>query len=99
MIRREKEMKNKKAKKTKGKKKVAVSKPKQKKIVLKEAGVLRGPEMKEGIPKIAAIVKDGLSAKLAYKEILKNVLKHHPESKFNKKHLSWYKNKLGVNKT
>lgn len=49
--------------------------------------------------KIGAIVKDGLNAKLAYEEILKNVLKHHPESKFNKKHLSWYKNRLGVNKT
>ena len=45
---------------------------------------------------IGAIVKDGLDAKppLTYEEILKNVLKYHPESRFNKKHLSWYKNKL-----
>jgi hypothetical protein len=33
-------------------------------------------------------------APLTYEEILKNVLKHHPESKFNRKHLAWYKNKL-----
>jgi hypothetical protein len=41
-------------------------------------------------------VKEGLNAKppLTYEEILKNVLKYHPESRFNKKHLSWYKNKL-----
>jgi hypothetical protein len=39
---------------------------------------------------IGAIVRDGLNAKppLMYEEILKNVLKYHPESKFNKKHLS-----------
>ena len=45
---------------------------------------------------IGAIVKDGLDAKppLTYEEILKNVLEYHPESKFNKKHLAWYKNKL-----
>jgi hypothetical protein len=45
-------------------------------------------------------VKEGLNAKppLTYEEILKNVLKHHPESKFNKKHLAWYNNKLGLNK-
>jgi hypothetical protein len=49
---------------------------------------------------IGAIVKDGLNAKppLTYEEILKNVLKYHPESRFNKKHLSWYKNKFGLNK-
>jgi hypothetical protein len=49
---------------------------------------------------IGGIVSDGLNAKppLTYEEILKNVLKYHPESKFNKKHLSWYKNKLGLNK-
>jgi hypothetical protein len=43
-------------------------------------------------------VKDGLNAKLAYEEILEKVLKYYPESKFNKKHLSWYKNRLGLNK-
>jgi len=45
---------------------------------------------------IGAIVSDGLNAKppLTYEEILKNVLGAHPESKFNKKHPSWYKNKL-----
>jgi|WetSurSiteA1Bulk_404760.scaffolds.fasta_scaffold57779_1 hypothetical protein len=32
------------------------------------------------------------------KEILKNVLRYHPESRFNKKHLLWYKNKLRLNK-
>jgi len=49
--------------------------------------------------KIGAIVKDGLDAKLGYEEILENVLKYHPNSRFNKKHLSWYKNRLGLNKT
>jgi hypothetical protein len=65
----------------------------------KKISVPKKAEAKEGIPKIVDIVKDGLSAKLAYEEILKNVLKHHPESKFNKKHLAWYKNRLGLKKT
>jgi hypothetical protein len=62
---------------------------------------LRKTQSKEDIPKIGAVVKDGLNAKppLTYEEILKNVLKYHPESKFNKKHMSWYKNKLGLNKS
>jgi hypothetical protein len=49
---------------------------------------------------IGGIVRDGLNAKppLTYEDILENVLKYHPNSKFNKKHLSWYKNKLGLNK-
>jgi len=66
----------------------------------KKIAVLKKAKAKEDVPKIGAIVKDGLNAKppLTYEEILKNVLKHHPESKFNKKHLSWYKNKLGLNR-
>jgi hypothetical protein len=78
----------KKQKEKKGKKNQVV---KEEKIA-----VLEKTEMKEDIPKIKAIVNDGLNAKppLTYEAILKNVLKHHPESKFNKKHLSWYKNKL-----
>jgi len=62
--------------------------------------VLKKTDAKDDVPKIGDIVKDGLNAKppLTYEELLKNVLKYHPESKFNKKHLSWYKNKLGLNK-
>ena len=82
-------MKTKNAKKPKGKKKAAANELKEKKTALKQT------EAKEDIPKIGAIVNDGLNAKppLTYEEILKNVLKYHPESRFNKKHLSWYKNK------
>ena len=61
--------------------------------------VLKKAEMKEDIPKIKAIVNDGLNEKLTYEEILKNVLRHHPESKFNKKHLVWYRNQLRLNKS
>lgn len=66
----------------------------------KKIAVLKKTEMKEDIPKIGAIVKDSLNVEppLTYEEILKNVLKYHPESKFNKKHLSWYKNRFGLNK-
>jgi len=86
-------MAEKNAKKPKGKKKSASNESKEKKTVLKKA------EAKVNIPKIKAIVKDGLNEKLTYVAILENILKHHPESKFNKKHLSWYKNKLGLNKS
>jgi hypothetical protein len=83
----------------------SVKKPKDKKgkknQIAKEEkiSVPKKAEAKEDIPKIGAIVKDGLNAKppLTYEEILKNVLKHHPESKFNRKHLSWYKNKMMAN--
>ena len=70
-------------------------------LLIREEDCLKEIEAKKDIPKIGAIVNDGLNAKppLTYEEILKNVLKHHPESRFNKKHLSWYKNQLGVNKT
>ena len=66
-----------------------------------EFNILKKTEAKEDVPKIKAIVNDGLNAKppLTYEAILKNVLKHHPESKFNKKHLSWYKNRLSLNNT
>ena len=61
-----------------------------------KVAVLKKTDTKGDVPKINAIVKGGLNAEppLTYEEILKNVLKHHPESRFNKKHLSWYKNKL-----
>jgi hypothetical protein len=42
--------------------------------------------------KISAIVYDGIKAKQKYEEIEKTVKKVHPESKFNKKHYSWYVN-------
>jgi hypothetical protein len=82
----------KKSKEKKGKKNQAAKEAK--------ISVPKKAEVKEGIPKIVDIVKDGLNEKpsLAYEEILKNVLKHHPESKFNRKHLSWYKNKLRLNR-
>jgi hypothetical protein len=85
--------KNVKKSKKKGKKNQVA---KEKKIT-----VLKKTQSKDDVPKIGAIVKDGLNAKppLTYEEILENVLKYHPESKFNKKHLSWYKNKLGLNNT
>ena len=89
-------MATKNVKKSKGKKSKKDQVTKEEKTA-----VLKKSEIKEDIPKIGTIVKDGLNAKppLTYEEILKNVLKHHPESKFNKKHLSWYKNQLGLNKT
>lgn len=61
-----------------------------------KVAVLKKSQSKDDIPKIGAIVKDGLNAKppLTYEEILENVLKYHPESRFNKRHLAWYKNKL-----
>jgi hypothetical protein len=68
-------------------------------LLIREEDCLKEIEAKKDIPKIGAIVKDSLNAKLTYEEILNNVLKHHPESRFNKKHLSWYKNRLGLNKT
>lgn len=73
---------------------------KTKKPKVKKTAALKKTEAKEGIPKIRAIVKDGLNAKppLTYEEILKNVLMQHPGSKFNKKHLSWYKNQLRLEK-
>lgn len=66
----------------------------------KKTAAPKQAEAKEGAPKISAIVKDGLDAKppLTYEKILNNVLKLHPGSKFNKKHLSWYKNRLGHQK-
>ena len=73
---------------------------KTKKPEAKKAAMPKQAEAKEGAPKISAIVKDGLDAKppLTYEKILNNVLKLHPGSKFNKKHLSWYKNRLGHQK-
>lgn len=87
---------------TKSVKKSKEKKGKKNQIAKEEKiAVLKKTEMKVDIPKIRAIVNDGLNAKppLTYEEILKNVLKHHPNSKFNKKHLSWYKNRLGLNKS
>lgn len=80
--------KMKKSKEKKGKKNHAV---KEEKI-----SATKKAEAKEDIPKIVDIVKDGLNAEppLTYEEILKNVLKHHPGSKFNKRHWAWYKSKL-----
>jgi len=88
-------MATKKAKKMNEQKEVKAKERKEKK-----GAASKKAEVKNDVPKINAIVKDGLSAKppLSYEEILKNVLKYHPKSRFNKKHLSWYKNKLGFTK-
>jgi hypothetical protein len=75
-----------------GKKKDANKAKKVEKKVVKKTAAKKEPKPKDDRPKISAIVYDGIKAKQEYEEIEKAVKKVHPESKFNKKHYSWYAN-------